>query len=420
MEQIHGGGFVLGSKTGTGGDNFDPVSFIAGSKLGGSEGMIFVALNYRLGALGWLAGPTLRADGTQNAGLYDQRLALEWIQENIHLFGGDKNRVTVMGESAGGSSTMMQIAAFGGMKGPAPFAQAIAQSPGFLLNPGTVQGEDSLKKFLNLLNVTSLDETRKLPSEAIIAANAEQVLHSAYSTYTFGPVVDGAIIPAWPGQLLRDGAFDQRVKVMTGHNAGEGLFFFDPKANSTSASTAWLESVYPNLAPAAQDDITNTLYPPIFNGSLGYLNEFQRQSALFAESVFNCNDFFLNRAFKNQTYACKHFPFLESAWWYSLLIAYLLLLDEFSVTPALHTADLRSTFTNSAEPPLNQTVATALQQYISSFVVDGVPKAGDGAPRFPMYGSEMRQINLTDEGIYQTTDDTFVDRCLWWQQALLN
>jgi carboxylesterase type B len=102
-----------------------------------------------------------------------------------------------MGESAGGSSAMMQITAFGGLKGPAPFAQAIAQSPGFLMNPGTIQGEDSFETFLDLLNVTNLDEARKLPSEAIIAANAEQVLHSAYSTYTFGPVVDGTIMPAW-------------------------------------------------------------------------------------------------------------------------------------------------------------------------------------------------------------------------------
>jgi hypothetical protein len=50
----------------------------------------------------------------------------------------------------------------------------------------------------------------------------------------------------------------------------------------------------------------------------------------------------------------------------------------------------------------------------------GVPQAGDGEATFPMYGSEMRQINLTDNGIYQTTDDAFVDRCLWWQHALLS
>ena len=91
---------------------------------------MFVAINYRLGAFGWLSGPTLQSDGTANAGLYDQRLALEWVQKNIHLFGGDANCVTVAGESAGGGSIMHQITAFGGLKGAAPFQQAILQSPG--------------------------------------------------------------------------------------------------------------------------------------------------------------------------------------------------------------------------------------------------------------------------------------------------
>ena len=83
-----------------------------------------------MGAFGWLAGPTLQSDGTANAGLYDQRLALEWVEKNIHLFGGDPCRVTVLGESAGGGSIMHQITAHGGLKGPAPFQQAIMQSPG--------------------------------------------------------------------------------------------------------------------------------------------------------------------------------------------------------------------------------------------------------------------------------------------------
>lgn len=60
-------------------------------------------MNYRLGALGWLAGPTLQqSGGVSNAGLYDQRLAIEWVAKYIHLFGGDPNQITLLGESAGG------------------------------------------------------------------------------------------------------------------------------------------------------------------------------------------------------------------------------------------------------------------------------------------------------------------------------
>lgn len=97
---IYGGGYTGGNK-------------VSGSPTGlfmrAEQDIVFVAMNYRLGAFGWLSGPTLQKDGDANAGLLDQRLALEWIQENIHLFGGDPNRVTVFGESAGGGSIMHQI-----------------------------------------------------------------------------------------------------------------------------------------------------------------------------------------------------------------------------------------------------------------------------------------------------------------------
>lgn len=91
--------------------------------------MIYVALNYRLGAFGWLSGPTFQENGTPNAGLYDQRFALEWVQEHISKFGGDPDRVTVFGESAGGGSIMGQITAYGGKKGRVPFVQVSGEMP---------------------------------------------------------------------------------------------------------------------------------------------------------------------------------------------------------------------------------------------------------------------------------------------------
>lgn len=76
-----------------------------------NDSVIYVSLNYRLGAFGFLSGPTLQSypNATSNVGLHDQRFALRWVQNYIHLFGGDPNRITVFGESAGAGSILHQI-----------------------------------------------------------------------------------------------------------------------------------------------------------------------------------------------------------------------------------------------------------------------------------------------------------------------
>lgn len=178
-------------------------------------------MNYRLGAFGWLSGPTLQADGTANAGLLDQRLALEWIQEHIAKFGGDPNRVTVFGESAGGGSIMHQITAYGGLNGSAPFQQAVPQSPGFEPIVSNQEQEETLNTYLALLNVTTVEQARQLPYSALQTANIIQVGGSAYGSFTYGPTVDGDFVPALPGELLLHGQYDKDLRVMVGHNADE-------------------------------------------------------------------------------------------------------------------------------------------------------------------------------------------------------
>ena len=76
--------------------------------------MIFVAVNYRLGAFGFLGGSEVLADGAANLGLLDQRMGLEWVADNIAAFGGDPDAVTIWGESAGSISVFDQLALFDG------------------------------------------------------------------------------------------------------------------------------------------------------------------------------------------------------------------------------------------------------------------------------------------------------------------
>ncbi len=99
MVWIHGGSFRTGA-----GSDFDPRT------LAREQNVVVVMLNYRLGALGFLAAPGLTENGSVgNYGLLDQQLALKWVRENISAFGGDAGNVTAFGESAGGMSICQQL-----------------------------------------------------------------------------------------------------------------------------------------------------------------------------------------------------------------------------------------------------------------------------------------------------------------------
>lgn len=114
--EIHRGGYTTGSAPTTPG-----YAMVNQSK----GNLIFVQVQYRLGAFGFLNSPEVRQDGTANAGLLDQRLAMDWAQKYIANFGGDPQRVTVHGGSAGGGSVTNQIILDSGASRP-PFRYVIA------------------------------------------------------------------------------------------------------------------------------------------------------------------------------------------------------------------------------------------------------------------------------------------------------
>lgn len=167
-----------------------------------------------------------------------------------------------MGISAGGGSIYHQITAYGGHGHRSPFQQAILQSPGWIaVDEG--QQEATLQQFLGLLNVNTIEEARKLPSEKLISANAYQVaVKSGYGTSTYGPVVDGDFTPDLPSRLMLKGEFDHSVKVMVGHNTNEGLVFTSPTALSETGYSSFIKQVFPEIRPEVSEYITKVLYPP--------------------------------------------------------------------------------------------------------------------------------------------------------------
>lgn len=138
MVFIHGGAFISGSGgwapgAATGHQNlYEGKQFVATSRTGGAN-VVFVTLNYRLGALGFLAGDVLGLSG--NYGIKDQTAALQWVNRNIERFGGDPGNVMLFGESAGAQSTALHLTMPGDQT---LFAKALTES-NYAINYQTVQ-----------------------------------------------------------------------------------------------------------------------------------------------------------------------------------------------------------------------------------------------------------------------------------------
>jgi para-nitrobenzyl esterase len=200
---IHGGGLVQ-----DGGRNYD------GTKLA-AAGTVVVTINYRLGALGFLAHPALASHGAAgNYGLMDQQAALRWVQRNIARFGGDPHNVTIAGQSAGGLSVLAQMVSPGAR---GLFQKAIVQSGTFALNQQPLAtAEASGEKFAQ--SVGCADQTaaclRSVPVSDLVSNFGVEI----------PGVVDGSVLTQPIGTALARGQF-ARVPVINGITHDEELLF---------------------------------------------------------------------------------------------------------------------------------------------------------------------------------------------------
>jgi len=197
---IYGGGLSIGS---AGMANY------AGEKLAG-KGVVYVSVGYRLGAFGFMSHPQLTAESpfhaSGNYGHLDQVAALQWLQRNIERFGGDRNRVTVMGQSAGaGSAFSLQASPLArGL-----FHRIVGMSGGglrFGADPPTQQvAEGSGLELQKALQVDSLEALRNVPADRILAAQAEFQLGGTAGTVRFRPNLDAHFMPKTPREFFSAG-----------------------------------------------------------------------------------------------------------------------------------------------------------------------------------------------------------------------
>lgn len=209
---LHGGGMVKGSAYDS---HFDPTNLL---KLSAArhKPVIYAALNYRLSIFGFARSETLKEGKSLNVGIRDQRLAFEWIRDNIAAFGGDPERVTVYGLSAGGTFISLHTMLYGGEQGVS-FQQAWMMSgpPGAAINMSSDATAHHTVAVAERSGCGGLEDPemvdclRKVPLQNLTAIAMEYSIdnHPPAGLFTFIPSVDDDLFKDRPSNLVRDGKF---------------------------------------------------------------------------------------------------------------------------------------------------------------------------------------------------------------------
>ncbi len=230
MVWIHGGGLTWGA-----GSQYDPTPLVE------KGDVIVVTINYRLGYLGFFAHPALDTEGhlAGNYGLLDQQFALKWVRRNIGAFGGDRNRVTIFGESAGGLSVYSQLAS---PTAAGLFQRAIAESGAYASFGGHFPFTDYFASDIVSLAIGESTGTPNGVSCSVPSGNdaatsvgcpspATASCLRAVSAATLvlaepggvNPFADGTVLTQPPGEALGSGQFNH-VPVISGSNHDENRF----------------------------------------------------------------------------------------------------------------------------------------------------------------------------------------------------
>jgi para-nitrobenzyl esterase len=390
MVWIHGGALVTGES-----DDYGPAGLVA-------DGVTVVTINYRLGALGFLAHPALADAKGQSGdyGLMDQQAALRWVQRNIASFGGDPRDVTIFGESAGGLSTLSQVAS---PQAKGLFERAIVESGSYnLTQTPLASAETAGEAFATKAGCASQTAAclRSLPVSAILA-------NEDSAGYT--PNLDSEVLPESLGTAFATGNFN-RVPVINGTNRDEWRLFValsELEGNPVTASNYQSMIAATLGVPAAVAAVIAAKYPltafPSPSVALG---------AVGTDAIFACPALSIDQSLSRfvPTFAYEFND--ENA-------------PELFLPPvsfpygAAHASEIQYLFALTAAFPKalsasQQQLAAIMKGYWTNFAQRGLPSSF-GAPFWPLFNGLTQQIQSLVPPAPQTeTNFAGTQKCVFW------
>ncbi|KAJ3916723.1 Alpha/Beta hydrolase protein [Lentinula edodes] len=400
---IHGGGYAGGNG-----------SMYHGSDLlqQANNEVVAVIIQYRLGLFGFLAGKNVKENGDLNAGLLDQHLALQWVNEHISKFGGDPEKVTIWGESAGAGSVLQHVVAQDGQTSPPLFRAAITSST-FL--PSQYPFDDAVPEALytevvSQSNCSSASDTlnclRAADLNVLMTVNTD-IQDAAFSgTFAFVPVIDGNFITQRPTIALKEGKINGRAFLAI-TNTNEGNDFVD-QTGVVMNTSIYAGQLFPKFGSAQDNEVAKQ-----YAGLGTTLNQINN---IMGDSIFKCPSFFMLNAFHEHGF--NTFKVRAT------------ILEIPAIPPALHGMDVNYYFPSTGPISFqNPRFSAAFSQSFLSFVISLDPNVKvdpreDITPPWSMFQIANTEMVFNKTAVGNGTnihpvrvDNGLLERCSFWDSV---
>lgn len=401
MAWIYGGAFLWGTTGQYPGNNYVAESVAMG------QPVVFVSISYRLGPYGFLGGDAISEEGNTNAGLRDQRLGLEWIQEHIADFGGDPGNVMIFGESAGAMSVAHQLiynAGDNSYKDGQLFHSAVLQSGGPLPLQSTTSRspQAEYERFAEKCGCAGLGKSETLAclrskdvsvlSAAENSYGADDLFGLLYEFLGFTPRPDGDIIPDDAYTLYQNNKVAP-VPLIAGSLQDEGTLFAFTAYNATTTNDVrkWLSYILNKASPEsinniiAQYSALPSAGAPFDTGVLNILSlQYKRIAAIFTDLLFVAPRRTIIQNSQQKVWA-YYGTFLHN------LVPYL---------GTFHGSDLLYQWYLPLGP------YKAFRRYFISFANHKDPNYGTQLSPWPQYSnSDKKILNISPIDLHSTTDN---------------